>query len=131
MYKFVKARMVLGLLASCVFAMSVAATPAHAGTAIFADHVGPIYSGNSFTNWWLWSAYNVHLDGHSSGTAYTGVWYVNSNGARASDAKYCASPGCYAGGTWNAVTGYPNGYPTVHNHGNASPSYFYGINDWL
>lgn len=113
----------------CVTTSAIAASPAYAGSENFAAHVGPVYSGQSWTNWGIWHYRYTLIAAASSGTAYSGAWLVNSSGVRQSAAAYCNTPGCTAYETWSGP--YPQGYPTLHNHGNASPSWFYGSDDYL
>lgn len=55
------------------------------------------------------------VEGHSTGSAYSGVWLNNSNGDRVSDAAYCEQPGCTAAIFWD--TSQPrSGFPALHNH---------------
>jgi hypothetical protein len=109
------ASLAYGLLATSAFA---------SGFLIFANHYGPLYSGNSYENLCsgCWHQYNDGIDGNSTGTAYSGVWLANSAGTRTSADTYCNSPGCHATHSWFGP--YPSGYGVIHNHGNASPSYF-------
>jgi hypothetical protein len=105
--------------------LGLSAGPAAAGGFLtFADHYGPLYSGNSYENlcigWWHQS--NDGITGNSTGTAYSGVWLANGSGVRVSADTYCSSPGCSATESWFGP--YPSGFGVVHNHGNASPSYF-------
>ncbi|MTD47471.1 hypothetical protein GKE82_25035 [Conexibacter sp. W3-3-2] len=47
---------------------------------------------------------------------------MNSSNARISADAYCNSPGCSVYINWYGP--YPSGFASIHNHGNASPSYF-------
>lgn len=83
--------------------------------------MGPIYSGNQIRDGDYHGTIH-HLDGDSTGVAYAGVYVVNSAGTRTSADAYCNYVGCTANINWFGP--YPGGFAAVHNHGNASPSYF-------
>jgi hypothetical protein len=115
---------VLAVVALCA---GVAAPSASAATAFWASGVGPIYSGNSWVNIAVHEVW-FDLEVNSTGTAYSGVWTSEFSGGtayRTSGDYYCSdAPGCAAYHNWSPGT--VTGYPTLHNHGNASPSYFSG-----
>jgi hypothetical protein len=119
---------IVGVLGLASMAPSALAS---GGFIIFADHYGPLYSGSSYENLCVgcWHASNDGIDGQSTGTAYSGVWFANSSGTRVSADTYCSSPGCHATHSWFGP--YPSGFGVIHNHGNASPSYFNGGADYL
>lgn len=102
------------------------ASTALAVNAYYANHYGPLYSGYdqpafaSLTG----QVSGYFQDGWSAGTAYTAIWFVNASQVRISASASCAYAGCYIPQSWPGAR--PFGYPIVHNHGNASPSYFYG-----
>jgi hypothetical protein len=116
-------RIIAVLCASCAIGLSLGASPVSA--AYYANHYGPIYSGYD-QPWWasFWVQDGSLQFGWSDGTAYSGIWFVNGSQVRVSAAAYCNTAGCTAGQSWSGP--YPDGYPIVHNHGNASPSYFTG-----
>lgn len=97
-------------------AESVSADPLNA------NHYGPLYSGGSYTNNGIYSSRYYNLTGASDGSAFSGVWTGQANGTRTSQ-DYCNAAGCIVRGCW-ANGASPTGSPVVHDHGNASPSYF-------
>ena len=122
------------LLATLIAALGLAlasATGAWAGSGQYADHYGPLYAGYdmpAFASFWVWDGW--YINGWSTGSAYSGVWFVNSSQQRVSADAWCDyAPGCTAEYSWGGP--YPDGYPIVHNHGNASPSYFNGVVYWV
>ena len=105
-------------------ALAASAPAASAADYLFANHVGPIYSGGDYNSGWPYLGAVTAISGASTGTAYTQVW-VHLGGVRVSAKGSCNWAGCTAFAAWSGS--YPNGYGTVHNHGNASPSYFNGV----
>ena len=113
----------IGVVAAATFGV-VSMASASTGPFFFLDHYGPLYSGQTSP---ISSSYNTitYEAGYSTGSAYSGVWVDNYLGTRITADAYCNSPGCVAAQGW-ATSPAVIGYPVVHNHGNASPSYFSG-----
>lgn len=111
------------LAALAVFAFMPAVAGAQSGATFYANHYGPLYSGGSYTNNGIYTNRYYNLTGASDGTAFSGVWTGQANGTRTSQDYYCNAAGCTVRGYWSNGAG-PTGSPVVHNHGNASPSYF-------
>jgi hypothetical protein len=102
------------IIIAIVAAFIAATTSAFAASEQFAYNQ-PMYSGQSYYS----GTYRGAIDqvwGRGSGTAYSGVWVSNSSLVRVSAAAYCETANCAANATWTGP--YPNGYPTVHHHGN-------------
>lgn len=118
------------LVAAPALALAMLAIAASSASAFYYQwgaHVGPLYSGQN-TRDPDYHGTIYHLDGNSTGTAYSGVYVVNSSNVRVSADSYCNSPGCTANINWDGP--YPAGFASVHNHGNASPSYFDAAVGW-
>jgi hypothetical protein len=114
-------------MATALLALQTAPV-AVAGTAFYASHAGPIYSGKEYVNVDFYDPSWVDIEAHSTGSAFSGVWISQFSGGtavRVSADRYCTSAGCSAYEGWFGP--YPSGYPTLHNHGNASPSFFDGV----
>jgi hypothetical protein len=113
-------RMQVAALAA-VAALVASAVSAFASSEQFA-YSTPMYSGQSYYS----GTYRGALDqvwGRGGSPAYTGVWVSDSSLARVSAAAYCETDGCAVNASWNGP--YPNGYPTVHHHGNTGSSVAY------
>lgn len=105
--------------------LGIGAQPAAATSYFYANHYGPLTAGYSQPAFASIYVLNVRaMNGQSTGSAFSGVWVVNGSQVRVSEDAFCTSPGCVAGNAWPGAR--PDGYPIVHNHGNASPSYFNG-----
>jgi hypothetical protein len=111
-------------------ALAGTASDAFAGSGTYASHYGPLASGAdqpAGASFFVTSG--TFQDGISTGTAFTAIWFVNSSQVRISAEAFCETAGCYTSQSWSGS--FPSGYPIVHNHGNASPSFFNGTVDWL
>jgi hypothetical protein len=126
--KYVRARRIATILLGAAASASTMAAPAAADfIETFANHAGPLNSGQTFVNAGISRSTYTEIGGGSTGTAYTGVWisqFVNGVPVRSSADAYCSTPGCTASEIWTGP--WPSGSPSIHNHGNASPSYFNG-----
>ena len=124
-------RLMLAALVAAAMVTCTAVVPsANAALAIYASGYGPLPSGQSFVNLAIHETWD-DIQAQSTGTAYSGVWITRFSGGspyRASADKYCETPGCVAYEGW--LGSRPVGYPTLHNHGNASPSYFNGSGNY-
>lgn len=98
---------------------------ASTGPYYYASHYGPLYSGQTSAIGGPLASPITYVAGYSVGSAYSGVWVDNYLSQRITADAYCSSPGCVAAEGWAASSSI-TGYPVVHNHGNASPSYFDG-----
>jgi hypothetical protein len=115
-------RRLLGTLVMAIAVLAVAASTAFASSLHTNNDL--IYSGNN--HWAGPYKSNVYwVNAWSTGSAYGRTYVVNSSGVRVSADDYCGSPGCAAVYDWGNGP-YPNGYGAAHNHGNESPSHFYG-----
>jgi hypothetical protein len=120
------ARSRVSLLLCVLVAMAVTVATASAYTEQFAYNTAMNSGQSYYSGTYRGSIFQVY--GWAGGTAYSGVWVSNSSLARVSADAYCETNGCTANVHWTGP--YPNGYPTVHHHGNAGLAYFNGTDGY-